>query len=66
MLLILAVLFCSTLRTQNDLISSYVPVKEFLRNLQIMFPSAFPPSSQRHRTEVFPCLCPCAVLPAAS
>lgn len=66
MRLILALLLCSTLRTQNDLISSYVPVKDFLRNLQIIFPSAFLPSSQRHGTEVFPCLCPCAVLPAAS
>lgn len=45
MLLRAAFLFCSTLRTQNDLVFSCVPVKAFLHNLQIIFLSAFLPTS---------------------
>lgn len=37
MLLIVAFLFCSMLRTQNDLVFSYASVKDFLHNLQIFF-----------------------------
>lgn len=40
MLLIVAFLFCSMLRSQNDLVFSYAPVKDLLHNLQIIF-SAF-------------------------
>ena len=58
MLLIWAFLFGSMLGTQNDLIASHVPVKDFLHNLQIIFLSAFLPRSQRHRTEVCPYLFP--------
>lgn len=45
MVLILAFIFCSMLRTQNDLVFSYAPVKDFLRNLQIISLSAFLPAS---------------------
>lgn len=45
MVLILAFIFCSMLRTQNDLVFSYAPVKDFLHNLQIISLSAFLPAS---------------------
>ena len=48
MVLILAFIFCSMLRTQNDLVFSYAPVKDFLRNLQIIsFLPFFPPLKAR-------------------
>lgn len=45
MVLILAFIFCSMPRTQNDLVFSYAPVKDFLHNLQIISLSAFLPTS---------------------
>lgn len=51
--LIFAFIFCSMLRTQNDLVFSYAPVKDFLHNLQVISLSAFLPTSFRHGAKVF-------------
>lgn len=53
MALIFAFIFCSVLRTQNDLVFSYAPVKDFLHNLQVISLSAFLPTSFRHGAKVF-------------
>lgn len=53
MVLTLAFIFCSMLRTQNDLVFSYAPVKDRLHNLQIISLSLFPPLKGRELVSAY-------------